>query len=124
MKIEKVDFYVLHIPWINRTEEKSNYLGGFWQIKVHITKDIANKSFRHMYFADNDLISNMNRLRITQREMERAMLGVSLRDHKTNTWIRQKTRVTDVIQKTLKWSFAVHLAKGRTTIKDPGKDHQ
>lgn len=41
------------------------------------------------------------------------MLGVSLRDRKTNEWIRQRTKVTDVIEKAarLKWSYAGHVAR-------------
>ncbi|CAG9836189.1 unnamed protein product [Diabrotica balteata] len=53
---------------------------------------------------------NMNILRVTQHAMERAMLGISVKDKKTNTWIRQKTKVTDVVQKSikLKWEYAGH----------------
>ncbi|XP_063825274.1 uncharacterized protein LOC135074822 [Ostrinia nubilalis] len=38
------------------------------------------------------------RLRVAQRAMERQMLGVSLQDHKTNEWIREKTRISDVVE--------------------------
>ncbi|CAH2240093.1 jg6347 [Pararge aegeria aegeria] len=37
----------------------------------------------------------IRRLRVTQRAMERAMLGVSLRDRIRNVEIRRRTRVTD-----------------------------
>ena len=45
--------------------------------------------------------------------MERVMLGVSLKDRKTNEWVRNKTRVTDVVQRIsgLKWDFAGHVAR-------------
>lgn len=58
--------------------------------------------------------SNMNILRTTQRAMERSMLGISLKDRRTNEWIRQRTGVTDVVEKAtkLKWSFAGHVARG------------
>jgi hypothetical protein len=53
------------------------------------------------------------RLRVTQRAMERAMLGVSLRDRIRNTEIRKRTQVTDVIQRiaSLKWRWAGHVAR-------------
>lgn len=56
-----------------------------------------------------------NRLRTTQRAMERAMLGVSLRDHLTNEEVRRRSGVQDVIEKivTLKWNWAGHLARIR-----------
>ncbi|CAH2240281.1 jg27912 [Pararge aegeria aegeria] len=41
----------------------------------------------------------IRRLRITQRAMERAMLGVSLRDQIRNEEIRRRTRVTDIAQR-------------------------
>jgi hypothetical protein len=54
-----------------------------------------------------------NKLRVTQRAMERAMLNVSLRDHITNRQIRQRSGVQDVIERTtrLKWNWAGHLAR-------------
>ncbi|CAH2251940.1 jg13823 [Pararge aegeria aegeria] len=38
----------------------------------------------------------IRRLRVTQRAIERAMLGVSLRDQIGNEKIRRRTRVTDI----------------------------
>ena len=54
-----------------------------------------------------------NLLRIAQRAMERAMLGVTLRDRHRSTWIRAKTRVKDIIQviKQQKWRWAGHVAR-------------
>ncbi|CAH2209422.1 jg21674, partial [Pararge aegeria aegeria] len=51
-------------------------------------------------------------LRITQRAMERAMLGVSLRDQIRNEEIRRRTRVTDIAQRLakLKWKWDGHIA--------------
>jgi hypothetical protein len=56
-----------------------------------------------------------NLLRIAQRAMERAMLGITLRDRKRSTWIRAKTRVKDIIQviKQQKWRWAGHIARMR-----------
>ena len=42
--------------------------------------------------------ASVNKLRVAQRAMERSMLGISLRDKKTNEWIRQQTRVVDVMK--------------------------
>lgn len=55
----------------------------------------------------------MEKMRVTQRAMERAMLGISLRDHKTNEYIRRKTRVTDISERIakLKWDYAGHVAR-------------
>ena len=54
-----------------------------------------------------------NLLRIAQRAMERAMLGITLRDRKRSSWIRSKTRVRDIIQfiKQQKWRWAGHIAR-------------
>jgi hypothetical protein len=54
-----------------------------------------------------------NKLATTQRSMERSMLGITKRDRKRNTWIRNKTKVTDIIQrvKSLKWQWAGHIAR-------------
>lgn len=45
--------------------------------------------------------------------MERAMLGISLRDYIKNEDISLKTKVTDIIEKisSLKWSWARHSAR-------------
>ncbi|CAH2235486.1 jg1845 [Pararge aegeria aegeria] len=50
----------------------------------------------------------IRRLRVTQRAMERAMLGVSLRDQIKNVEIRRRTRVIDIAQRVakLKWEWA------------------
>ncbi|KAI8440939.1 hypothetical protein MSG28_009236 [Choristoneura fumiferana] len=55
----------------------------------------------------------LERLKVTQRAMERAMLGVSLRDRIRNTEIRRRTKVTDIAGKIckLKWQWAGHIAR-------------
>uniref|UniRef100_A0A2A4J310 Endonuclease/exonuclease/phosphatase domain-containing protein n=1 Tax=Heliothis virescens TaxID=7102 RepID=A0A2A4J310_HELVI len=52
-------------------------------------------------------------LRVAQRAMERCMLGITLLDHKTNEWIRNKTRVRDVVNTITrwKWRWAGHIAR-------------
>ena len=54
-----------------------------------------------------------NKLRVTQRAMERSMLGISLRDKMTNQWIRQQTKVVDIMERiaSLKWNWAGHIAR-------------
>lgn len=53
------------------------------------------------------------KFRVAQRGMERAMLGITLRDRKTNEWIRDKTKVKDVmaIIARKKWTWAGHIAR-------------
>ncbi|CAH2208231.1 jg27972 [Pararge aegeria aegeria] len=55
------------------------------------------------------------RLRVTQRAMERAIVGVSLRDKIRNVEIRRRTRVTDIAQRIdlLKWQWAGHIVRRR-----------
>ncbi|NP_001121193.1 phosphatidylinositol 3-kinase 60 [Bombyx mori] len=55
----------------------------------------------------------MRKLKVTQRAMERAMLGVSLGDQIRNEEIRRKTMVTDIAQRivTLKWQWTGHIAR-------------
>ncbi|CAH2209537.1 jg1452 [Pararge aegeria aegeria] len=55
----------------------------------------------------------IRRLRITQRAMERAMLGVSLRDQIKNEENRRRTKVTDIAQRVAKhkWKWAGHIAR-------------
>lgn len=55
----------------------------------------------------------VQKLQTTQRSMERCMLGFTRRDKKRNAWIREQTKVTDVIGrvKKLKWNWAGHLAR-------------
>ncbi|CAH2210394.1 jg4427 [Pararge aegeria aegeria] len=64
----------------------------------------------------------IRRLRVTQRVLERAMLGVYLHDQIRNEEIRRRTRVTDITQRVakLKWQWAGHIAlktDGRWVLK-------
>ena len=58
------------------------------------------------------------RLAVTQRAMERSILGITRRDRKSNKWIRKKTKVMDVVEKigTLKWRWAGHVARMQDNI--------
>ncbi|KAL0852521.1 hypothetical protein ABMA27_017001 [Loxostege sticticalis] len=55
----------------------------------------------------------IRKLKVTQRAMERAMLGVSLRDRIRNEEIRRRTKVTDIARRiaNLKWQWAGHIAR-------------
>ncbi|CAH2244434.1 jg11614 [Pararge aegeria aegeria] len=52
-------------------------------------------------------------LRVTQRAVERAMLGVSLRDQIKNEEICRRNRVTDIAHRVakLKWQWTGHIAQ-------------
>eukprot|EP00794_Sanderia_malayensis_P006478 gene6478-7217_t len=45
--------------------------------------------------------------------MERMMTGYSRRDRKTNVWVRERSKVRDVITtaKSIKWRWAGHVAR-------------
>ena len=53
------------------------------------------------------------KLAAAQTKMGRSMLNITYHDRKTNTWVRAKTEVTDVIKTTrrLKWSWAGHISR-------------
>ena len=64
----------------------------------------------------------MLKLRSAQRAHERIMLNVTWKDHKTATWLREQTKLRDIVEtvKQLKWNWAGHLARiedTRWTIK-------
>ena len=48
-----------------------------------------------------------------QRGMERSMMGISLRDRKRATWIREQTKVEDILKsiKKKKWQWAGHVCR-------------
>ena len=62
--------------------------------------------------------AHMELLSVAQRNMERIMLGITLRDHNRNTWIRHQTGVndiTDVIKKGI-YVWAGHIALFKDNI--------
>ena len=52
-------------------------------------------------------------IRVAQRAMERTMLGLTLRDRKTNKFVRKKTGVLDAVERYayLKWNWAGHTVR-------------
>ncbi|KAI8440552.1 hypothetical protein MSG28_001794 [Choristoneura fumiferana] len=55
----------------------------------------------------------VHKFKVAQRAMERAMLGVSLKDRIRNEVIRQRTKVIDIAHRisTLKWQWAGHITR-------------
>ena len=55
----------------------------------------------------------IEKLSVAQHKMERIMLGITLRDKKRNSWIRQQTSVTDIIDyvKKSKHRWAGHISR-------------
>jgi hypothetical protein len=55
----------------------------------------------------------LHKFKVTQQAMERAMLGVSLRDQIRNQVIRQRIKVTDKANRIsmLKWQWAGHISR-------------
>ena len=55
----------------------------------------------------------IKKFQTTQRKMERIMLGITLKDKKRNTWIREQTQLEDIVTfiKRSKWRWAGHLAR-------------
>ena len=55
----------------------------------------------------------VKKLETSQRAMERKMLNAKLKDRIRNTIIRQRTRVTNVVQyvTNMKWKWAGHIAR-------------
>ena len=55
----------------------------------------------------------VQKLQTAQRSMKRCMLGITRRDKKRITWIRNQTKVFDIIEriKQLKWKWSGHIAR-------------
>ena len=60
-------------------------------------------------------IQAKNKLAAAQTKMERSMLNITYRERKTNIWVRQKTKVIDVIEqiRRQKWTWAGHISRLR-----------
>jgi hypothetical protein len=55
----------------------------------------------------------VHKFKVAQRAMDRAMLGVSLRDRTRNQVIQQRTKVTDIAHRIsmLKWRWVGHISR-------------
>ena len=132
--IERVDSYVylghkLKLGIDNQTTEIKRRIGLGWaafgKLRL-IFKSKMNNSLKRKVF-DSCVLpvltygaetltltkASENKLRVAQRAMERSMIGITLRDRQTNQWIRQQTRVVDVMERiaSLKWNWAGHIAR-------------
>ncbi|RVE53061.1 hypothetical protein evm_002359 [Chilo suppressalis] len=56
---------------------------------------------------------SINKIQVAQRKLERKLVGITLRDRKTNTWLRKQSGVTDAVKHiaSLKWQWAGHIAR-------------
>ena len=56
-----------------------------------------------------------NKLAAAQTKMERSMLNITYRERNTNTWVREKTKVTDVIEQVRrrKWTWVGYVSRIR-----------
>ncbi|MEG7521837.1 MAG: hypothetical protein M3H12_01875, partial [Chromatiales bacterium] len=56
-----------------------------------------------------------NKLAAAQSKMERSMLNITYRDGKTNIWVREMTRVIDIMEQVRrrKWTWAGHISRIR-----------
>ena len=52
-----------------------------------------------------------NKLAATQAKMERTMLNITYKDRKTNIWVKERTKVIDIINTVIKmkWTWAGHI---------------
>lgn len=66
---------------------------------------------------------NLNKLSIAQRSKERKMLSVALKDHKTNDWLGEHSKITVVVKcvATLKRQWAGHVARKFLMVKGVGR---
>ncbi len=58
------------------------------------------------------------KLRSAQRGMERGMMGITWRNRKRASWIREKTKVEDILMtmKRKKWTWALHVIRRRDNM--------
>ena len=132
-EVEKVDNYVYLGQLITMENDKSDEIkrriaagwGAFGQYRdilkskmpLSLKKKVYNQCIQAAltYGCQTWAVTKrmQDRLRTTQRSMERAMLGITRKDRRTNQWIRQQTGVQDIIVriKQLKWQWAGHVAR-------------
>lgn len=134
MQIEEVTSYKylgheLRINKDNQTHELARRIGLTWAafgnlrhiFKTDIPICLKRKVFNQCvlpvltYGAETLTLTKRTaqKVGVTQRAMERSMLGLSLRDHITNTELRRRTGVTDAVEQIakLKWNWAGHIAR-------------
>ncbi|XP_030750175.1 uncharacterized protein LOC115877964 [Sitophilus oryzae] len=88
---------------LNENEEQVNVNGQRIENVTDLKRDVYNKCVLPVmtYGLETMMMTarSVNRLRVSQRAMERAMMGISLRGHIRNEDIRRQTRITDIVER-------------------------
>jgi hypothetical protein len=132
VQLKEVDRYVYLGQMINMTkgieEEISRRCALAWQafarggiiFKSDLPMCLKRKAYDQcilLYGSETWQTTKKQRAKliITQRAMERTMLKITRRDRMRNTWIREKTKVKDVLSEAAKqkWRWAGHVARQR-----------
>ena len=70
-----------------------------------------------MRTSSNDIrrgnVARNEQLAVAQTNMEMSMLNITYRDRKTNIWVREKTKVTEVIEQFRRWTWARNVSRIR-----------
>ncbi len=58
-----------------------------------------------------------NKLAASQTKIERSMLNITYKDRRTNIWVRERTKLIDIIYtvRKMKWSWAGHINASKMT---------
>ena len=135
-KIEEVDSYVYLGQMVTKNhdqiQEMKRRIGQEWiafckmdniMRDKNVPMRLKRKAFSECilpvmtYGCETWYLSNtqLEKLNITQRKIERIMMGVTLKDRKSREWIRRKSGVADIIRsmRESKHRWAVHVARIR-----------
>ena len=86
--------------------------------KLQINKFLSFLSYRILcvlpamtYGAETLTKQAQDKLAAAQTKMERSMLNITYKDRMTNIWVRERTKVIDIIYtvRKMKWSWARHI---------------
>ena len=116
-EVEQVNDYIYLGQWVTMKNDKSDEIkrriaagwGAFGQyreimksnIPIRLKTEVYNQCIQAAmtYGWQTWAVTKrmQERLKTTQRSIERAMIGVTRRDRRTNEWVRQHTGVQDII---------------------------
>ena len=114
-------------PGRRDTTKNHGRLGGIRQTLGHLQKQhchlpeetgvqllcAASYDIKKNYGAETWTLTKQahNKLAAAQTKMERSMLNITYKDRKTNIWVRERTKVIDIINtvRKMKWSWAGHI---------------
>lgn len=105
----------IHLAWV--AFGKLNYIFKDKKVPLHLKRKAYNSCILPVitYGLETMAITRKvaEQLKVTQRAMERVMLGITLRDKVRNRQLRDKTKITDVIERvaSLKWRWIGHVAR-------------